>query len=77
MRIFSWNKKKKIYKKNNNICSICLEKCNLIFCNNCKNYVHSYCLKNYININYNTVYININNKSVVKCFICKKYKILN
>ena len=32
MRIFSWNKKKKRKKINNNICSICLDKCNTIFC---------------------------------------------
>ena len=78
MKIFSWNKKKKIKKNKinntnntNNICSICLDKCNTIFCNNCNNYVHLKCIKKYIN--YNNSYINteINNNILIECFICK------
>ena len=73
MRIFSWNKKKKIKKKNinntDNICSICLDKCNIIFCNNCNNYVHLKCIKKYIS--YNNYNINTENNISIKCFICK------
>ena len=73
MRIFSWNKKKKRKKINNNICSICsicLDKCNIIFCNNCNNYVHLKCIKKYIS--YNNSYINKNNNNIlIECFICK------
>lgn len=73
MRIFSWNKKKKKKNKkiNNNICSICLDKCNIIFCNNCNNYVHLKCIKKYIS--YNNSYINteINNNILIECFVCK------
>ena len=70
MRIFSWNKKKKKKKINNNICSICLDKCNIIFCNNCNNYVHLKCIKKYIS--YNNCYINTENNNIfIDCFICK------
>ena len=73
MKIFSWNKKKKIkknkIKKNkinntNNICSICLDKCNIIFCNNCYNYVHLKCIKKYIS--YNNYHINTEKGSDIR-----------
>ena len=43
-------------------CSICLDKCNIIFCNNCNNYVHLKCIKKYIS--YNNCYINTENNNI-------------
>ena len=63
-------KKNKI-NNTNNICSICLDKCNIIFCNNCYNYVHLKCIKKYIS--YNNYHINTENNILINCFICKTY----
>lgn len=72
MKIFSWNKKKKIKKNKEHICSICLDNCNLIFCNKCNNYVHLECIKKYINSDYKSIILNNKENILVKCFICKR-----
>ena len=79
MKLFSWNKKKKNKKKknnnkknlnkNNNIFFIFLDKCNIVFCNECYNYVHRKCIKK--NIYYNNYNINNKNNILINCFICK------
>tara|TARA_B100000575_G_scaffold218315_1_gene178869 strand:- start:190 stop:669 length:480 start_codon:yes stop_codon:yes gene_type:complete len=57
--------------KKDNICSICLEECDLRFCRNCNNYVHIECIKNYINNDYKSIYLPNNDSLSIKCFICK------
>lgn len=52
-------------------CSICLDECNLKFCNYCNNYVHLDCIKNYIKTNSNSINLPNIYSLNIKCFICK------
>ena len=60
-----------------NVCSICLDNCNLKMCNYCNNYVHIDCLSNYIKSNYKSIILKKFDTISIQCFIYVKIMIVD